>query len=276
MQPGLLVVVTAAVLLWALPLCVLGAAPEIIAHRGASADAPENTLAAFKLAWEQKADGIEGDFRLTRDGQIVCSHDATTKRVGDRTLEVAASTLEELRQVDVGSWKGPAWKGERMPTIGEALAAVPPGRKIFVEIYTPKTVPVLKRAIAESGLRPEQVVVISFERKAVAAAKEELAGIKAHWLVTVRKDKTTGAPTPEAGEILATLREIRADGLDCCANDALDRALVDAVRGAGFEFHAWTVDDAREARRLASYGVQSITTNRPQWIRDRLAGGAGE
>ncbi|MDA1056051.1 MAG: glycerophosphodiester phosphodiesterase family protein, partial [Planctomycetota bacterium] len=78
----------------------------IIAHRGGSHDAPENTLAAFRLAFEQGADGIEGDFYLTRDNRIVCIHDADTKRVADKTLVVAESSLAELKRLDVGSWKG--------------------------------------------------------------------------------------------------------------------------------------------------------------------------
>lgn len=78
----------------------------IIAHRGASHDAPENTLPAYKLAWQQGADGIEGDFRLTADGQIVCLHDPSTGRVGDRDLVVSESTLAELRQADMGVLKG--------------------------------------------------------------------------------------------------------------------------------------------------------------------------
>jgi glycerophosphoryl diester phosphodiesterase len=108
----------------------------IIAHRGASHDAPENTLASFKLAWEQKADGIEGDFYLTKDGKIVCIHDKTTKRTSGQKVEldVAASTLAELRKVDVGAWKDPKYAGEKMPTLEEVLAIVPAGKVFFIEI----------------------------------------------------------------------------------------------------------------------------------------------
>ena len=76
----------------------------IVAHRGASHDAPENTLAAFRLAWEKDADAIEGDFYLTRDQQIVCLHDETTERTapGQTCLQVAESTREQLRTLDVG------------------------------------------------------------------------------------------------------------------------------------------------------------------------------
>ena len=75
----------------------------IVAHRGASFDAPENILSAFKLAWEQRAVAIEGDFLLTKDNQIVCIHDKTTKRLSDQNLVVAESSLEHVKTLDVGA-----------------------------------------------------------------------------------------------------------------------------------------------------------------------------
>ncbi|MFV2065815.1 MAG: glycerophosphodiester phosphodiesterase family protein, partial [Pirellulales bacterium] len=97
----------------------------IVGHRGASHDAPENTLAAFQLAWQRGADGVEGDFYLTSDGHIVCIHDADTERVAGEKLIVAESTLADLRQLDVGAWKGERWRGEKIPTLEEVLATVP-------------------------------------------------------------------------------------------------------------------------------------------------------
>ncbi len=83
----------------------------IVGHRGASHAAPENTLAAFDLAWQEGADGAEGDFRLTRDGRIVCIHDEDTERTAGKKLVVATTTLAELQQLDVGSWKDPRYAG---------------------------------------------------------------------------------------------------------------------------------------------------------------------
>ena len=85
----------------------------MVAHRGESYDAPENTLPAFKLAWEQGADAIEGDFILTKDGHIVCIHERTTKRFCDQDLVVAKSTLKQLKALDVGSWKNEKYEGIR-------------------------------------------------------------------------------------------------------------------------------------------------------------------
>ena len=93
-------------------------AVDIVAHRGASADAPENTVPAFQLAWERGADRIEGDFFLTSDGVIVCFHDKTTKRLGGGNLKVSSTPYQQLRALDVGAWKDPKWKGTRIPTLG--------------------------------------------------------------------------------------------------------------------------------------------------------------
>src|SRR5450631_4721748 len=106
----------------------------IVAHRGASADAPENTLAAFRLAWEQGADGIEGDFRLTAEGRIVCIHDEDTVRVAGSRHVVADASYNDLRALDVGSWKGKQWRSERIPLLEEVLADVPDGKQAFLEL----------------------------------------------------------------------------------------------------------------------------------------------
>jgi glycerophosphoryl diester phosphodiesterase len=89
-------------------------AVEIIAHRGESADAPENTLAAFRLAWERRVTAIELDVHLTKDDRLVVCHDADTKRTTGETLTIAKSTLADLRTLDAGRWKGERWTGGRL------------------------------------------------------------------------------------------------------------------------------------------------------------------
>lgn len=112
-------------LLLLLGLVAQTSAVDIIGHRGASHDAPENTLAAFKLGWEQGADAVELDIWLTKDGKIVCLHDADTKRTTGVLKKAADSTLAELRTLDAGTWKDAKWRGEKIPTLTEALAAIP-------------------------------------------------------------------------------------------------------------------------------------------------------
>jgi glycerophosphoryl diester phosphodiesterase len=184
----------------------------VIAHRGASHEAPENTLAAFNLAWQQGADGIEGDFHLTKDGNIVCIHDASTQRTAGQAMKVADATLAELRLLDVGSWKGTPWRGACIPTLDEVLATVPEGKYVFIEIKCgPEIVPALKKALAMSKVQREQVVVIAFSAQVVAETKQQIPGLKALLLIDFKTDQNTGAVSPSASEILATLEKIGAD-----------------------------------------------------------------
>jgi glycerophosphoryl diester phosphodiesterase len=246
---------------------------NIVAHRGASRDAPENTIAAFELAWRQGADAIEGDFRLTKDNRIVCIHDSTTKRTAGANLVVAKSTLAELRKLDVGKWRGAKWAGQRISTIEEVLAIVPTGKQILIEIKCgPEIIDVLKKVLDSSRLSRQQIIFISFDAKVIAEAKKQLPKHKAFWLTAFRKDKKTGSWTPSPQNVLTTLKKIGADGLDCqAAPAAVDRSFVSALRNRGLELHVWTVDDVKTARYFQELGAGSITTNRPAWLRGQLA-----
>lgn len=247
------------------------ATPLFIAHRGASAEAPENTLPAFQLAWQQGADGIEGDFQLTRDGVIVCIHDPTTKRTAGKNLPVAETNLAELRQLDVGAWKGEPWQGTRIPTIDEVFAIVPEGRKIFIEIKCgPEILPPLKVAITESGLPPEQIVIISLDDAVIAEAKQHLPHIKALWVTDINTDKKRGTATPAVEEILAILEKIGADGVDCRSHPAIDKQFIQPLQKAHKEVHIWTVDEVPSAKKYQKLGVDSVTSNRAGWLKQQL------
>ncbi len=248
---------------------------EIIAHRGASYDAPENTIAAFELAWEQGSDGIEGDFYLTTGGHVVCIHDRSTKRTtdGKGDLDVRQATLAELRQLDVGRWKGEQFAGQRIPTLAEVLAVVRPGGKIYLDIKSgPEIVEPMRRVVAEASLRPEQIVVIAFNADVVAETRRLMPDVKAYWLTSYRRNDETGQWTPTIDQVLATLERIDAHGLNTNANpDIVDETFVAALREKGYEFHTWTVNDGNLARRFRDLGVDSITTDRPGWLHEQLA-----
>ena len=239
--------------------------PAIIAHRGASHDAPENTLAAFNLAWQQGADGIEGDFRLTDDGRIVCIHDETVRGVDGQVLVVAESTLAQLRELDTASGRGPE---ESIPTLAEVLAAIPDHKRIFIEIKCgPKIIAPLKETLTGAGLRPEQILVLSFHREVIAASKRQLPRLKALWLAVRKKRWGTNAWHPAQQEILSTLQKIKADGLSTDVVSLRDDQFAREIRRARMELHVWTVDDLATAEYFLELGVDSLTTNRPGWLR---------
>src|SRR5262249_52335116 len=131
---------------------------DIIAHRGASLDAPENTLASARLGWEQGADAVEVDVRQSRDGHIVVIHDAHTRRTARVRKRVRAHSLAELRALDVGRWKHRHFAGERIPTLNEVIETVPPGKRLFVEIKSgPECLPQFVDTVKRSGKAPSQI-----------------------------------------------------------------------------------------------------------------------
>lgn len=251
----------------------------IIAHRGASDDAPENTLAAFNLAWQRGADGIEGDFRLSKDGEIVCIHDATTKKTtgGKLDLTVPETTLADLQKLDVGSWKDSEFAGERIPTLKEVLATIPAGKQIFIEIKCgPEIVPVLKKQLADfPQLKPEQIAIICFQNSVIRACRKQLPELTANLLIKYKQNKITGKWSPSVNSVLAALKETGASGLGTQALPiAVTPAFVSRLREANYGFHCWTINDINLAKQFLALGVDSITTNRPAFIRKGIADAA--
>lgn len=245
---------------------------EIIAHRGASHDAPENTIAAFKLGWQQNADGVELDIYQSKDGKIIVMHDATTKRTAGADKKIVEQTLDELRALEAGSWKGQAWKGEKIPTLEEVLPLIPPGKKLVIEIKCgPEVLPELKRVLEASGRKNEELVIIGFGYEAMKQAKEMFPGIPVLYLSSFKKDKETGVVSPSIDSLIGRAKEAHLDGLNLVYTGPLDAAAIQSIKNAGLKIYVWTVDDAEAARRLRDAGVQGITTNRPQWLREQLA-----
>jgi len=253
-----------------LALPFVSAATLIVAHRGASAHAPENTMAAFQEAWRRGADAIEGDFRLTKDGRIVTMHDATTKRTTDRNLTVAETDWATLRKLDAGSWKGEKWRGEKIPLLSEVLAAMPEGKGIFIEVKCgTEIVPRLFEALAQAKVALGRVTIISFDKEVIRAVKQREPRLRANWLTGFKKAKD-GKYQPDLDSIMETLQEIGADGLGAQAVDELAGELGVRLRGIQKEYHVWTIDQGGLARRYVAAGAHSVTTNKPGEMRGFL------
>ncbi len=250
-----------------------GVALEITGHRGASHDAPENTLAAVNLAWKRGADSVEIDIYLSKDGHIVAIHDPTTKRYGGPNRKVADQTLAELKSLDVGRWKDKKFTGERVPTLSEVLATIPPGKRLFIEIKAgAEIIPELKRVLKQSGRKPAEAALIGFSYKTMTAAKRVLPQHTAYWIVSVKRDKQTGVWSPAIDEMIVKTKAANLDGLDLGnAPAVIDRKYVQRVKQASLGLYVWTVNDKNEARRLRDAGIDGITTDRPGWLRKSLA-----
>lgn len=244
---------------------------EIIGHRGASRDAPENTLASVNLAWKRNADAVEIDIYLTKDGKIVAVHDKTTKRYGGPDVKVEHQTFEELRKLDVGTWKDPRYRGEKIPTLDEILETIPEGKRLFIELKSErKIIPELKRILESSKKKPNQTAIIGFSLETVTEAKRQLPDRKVFWIVDVKQDKETKEWKPGLEQIIAEAKKANLDGLDLGYAPIFDKNYISKVKRAGLSFFVWTVNDAKVALKLMEFGVDGITTDRPGWLKRKM------
>ncbi|MBS0205045.1 MAG: glycerophosphodiester phosphodiesterase [Planctomycetes bacterium] len=254
----------------ALPLTEPAVA-EIIGHRGASYDAPENTLESFQLGWQQHADAVELDIMISSDGRIVVIHDKDTKRLAGVDRLVADQSFEELRKLDVGRWKDPRWEGTRIPRFKDVLASIPAGKRLFIEIKCGSEVlPELKRELAEAKRPAAQTALIGFSARTMADAKRAFPDLEVYWIVDIKPNPKTGKKSPSVEELIQGAKETGVDGLDLSAHETIDRPYATKIREAGLKLAVWTVNDPKLARQMIAAGVQGITTDRPGWMREQL------
>jgi len=235
--------------------------PDVIAHRGASALAPENTLAAFQRAFDDGADGIEGDFYLTRDNHIVCIHDRSTQRTAGKDLDVTVSTLSELQKLDVGSWKGEQWRGEHILSLPEILQLLPPGKLLYIEIKdNQRIIEPLKQIITDVD-NPSHIRILTFYPDVLTAAKKRLPKVKMYWLVPFRH-KDFG-PKTSSKDVANLITSIGAEGVSCEANESfVTKKFVETIRAAEKELHIYDVNEQKAAKKWA-LAAQSITSDNP-------------
>ena len=250
----------------------------VIAHRGASAYAPENTLAAFRRALELGADALELDVRLTRDGEVVVAHDATLLRMTGDPRRVAQCTLAELRAVDAGARFSAnagatfpfAGRGVLVPTLAEVLEEFP-AVPLLVEVKEVAAGRAARDVIARAG----------------AVARCVVAGVRAAALLPFREPPWLyGAATVDAARLyLPALLGVGARATACRAFSVPvrwrglpvpTRRFVRAAHSAGAAVHVWTVDDPALGHALWARRVNGLVTNRPDvMVAARAALGAG-
>lgn len=233
-----------------------------IAHRGASYDSPENTLAAVKLAWDKNADAVEIDVHLSKDNRIMVIHDKDTKRTSGEKLVVKDTNSDELRKMDVGGFKGSDFKGEKIPFLEEVIESIPAGKKLFIEIKCGTEVLPFLKDLVDKRDKIGQLVIIGFDFEVVEKAKNLIPSVPAYWLhynVMGEYDKKWIKKAKQAG----------LDGLNFRFK-GITPGYAKAVHEAGLKIFTWTVDDPKEAKRLSELGIDGITTNRPEWLKNQV------
>lgn len=243
---------------------------KIIAHRGASQEAPENTIPAVILAWQEKADGLEVDVRMTADGKVVLLHDESTARTTRQNLAVADQMWDAIRLLDAGSWKSPRYRMTTIPLLRDILKMLPSGREIWIEIKCgAEIIPALQRDLDVQRLPPSSVGFLGFSAHLMGQVKNAFPKHPVYLNVEARGK--AGAPQPwTADRLVEQVRAYMLDGLSVGLSDAVDEVFINRIRSEGLGLMGWVADDEHVALRLARAGIPALMTNRPAYIRHRL------
>jgi len=234
-----------------------------IAHRGASSVAPENTLAAFKEAVGKGADMIELDVRLSSDGAVVVFHDLELTRTTDGSGPVEDLTLAELKRLDAGSWFSERFRGERIPTLEEAIQAISSSRiELCIEIKIDKGREELRRELVYGTIDildrtcfRDRAVMASFDREAIRVSRAARPEIRAGLIFN--KD-----------EVWAECAEESYAGLDFLSArwNIITAERVAKAHRVGRKVIAWTVDRNEELSRVLPLSVDAVASNNPEWL----------
>ncbi|MEU6808501.1 glycerophosphodiester phosphodiesterase family protein [Streptomyces sp. NPDC046831] len=256
--------------------------PVVVAHRGASAYAPENTLAAVDRAAALGIRWVENDVQRTRDGALVVIHDDSLQRTTDAEQvfpdrapwKVKDFTAAEIARLDAGSWFGPAYAGARVPTLQQYLRRVEHNhQKLLLEIKNPELYPGIEQQTLkllgnegwlDSRHLASRLIVQSFSAGSVRTVHQLKPGVRTGFL---------GTPaTADLSRYAAFTDSINP------SHGSLSGGWVSAVHslsgphGRPLRVFAWTVDDAARARTVAGYGVDGVITNKPDVVRKALGG----
>ncbi len=235
---------------WLVSGIVINEDVYVIAHRGASGRAPENTIAAIQAALEDEADWIEIDVQETVEGEIVLLHDSDFMKLAGVDLKVSDGTLEQVRAVDVGSWYGAEFADQRVPTLAEALQLVHGRGRLIIELKYYGHDDKLEERVAElveQADMVDDVMIMSLNRGGVRKMRN------------LRPDWTIGLLAAQAAGNLAQL------DVDFLAvkSSLVTPDFVLAANNSGKEVFVWTLNDAYSMTRAISLGVDGIITNEP-------------
>lgn len=241
-------------LLWAF-IVLATAQVRIIAHRGASRLAPENTIAAVQLAYQLNADAVEVDVQLTADDEVMVHHDKTTYRCSGGTSDyvLAETHSTTLNQVDVGHWKDPKFKGEMLPYLRDVLLLVPEGKRLVIEVKCgPEIIPALQQVLAESG-KQAQCDFIGFSWETICLIHDAFPDNAAYF---IRK---------MPWRLKKKMQEAAAVGLTGVDlhYKTVNKRRITLAQEMGLDLICWTLDKPRDVKKMKKLGLSAITTNCP-------------
>ncbi len=237
--------------------------PLVLAHRGASAYAPENTLAAFRLAFEMGADGIELDVTLTRDRVPVVLHDDRVDRTTNGKGAIKHMTLAEVQRLDAGAWFNEKFRGEKVPTLDQVLAEFGTRGLINIELKSifPRSDGIERAAaqVIERVRTAERVLISSFNPLALY----RIMKIEPRW-----PRGLLYSPNLPIYLRRAWLRLVARPNALHPPHALINSEFVAWARRKGYKINTWTVDDPNEMKRLIALSVDAVMTNKPDILRE--------
>lgn len=255
---------------------------KIVGHRGASDDAPENTLESLMLAWEQGAYAAECDIILTKDLKLVLMHDDSTRRTALNGVDliVEKTDWDQLQKLDVGKWKDEKWSGVKIPLLENVLRAIPDGKHLFIEIKTgdansgadPRVIEHLPELIEKEKISPEKISFICFDHNFLNRLKKKLPDYRAFYLTTFEPQPGKWPDVRNDQELEVYINEALRngiDGLDMENSPAITKEWVKKIHDSGLKIAIWSYgkdDTLDNARRYHEIGIDFFTTNMPAVI----------
>ncbi len=230
---------------------------DVIGHRGAAAIRPENTMAAVLKAIEDGADWVEIDVQETADGVVIIAHDSDFMKLAGVPLKVWDATMEDVAEIDIGSWFGPEYASERTPTLYDVLEAAKGKSKVIIELkYYGHDVDLENRvaAIVEELEMQDHIATMSLKYPAV----QKMKALRPDWRAGVLAATAIGDLSGLEGDFVAVNAATVSPGL------------IRSVHDAGKDIYVWTVNDPLQMSAMASMGVDGLITDRPAMAREVL------
>ena len=236
--------------------------PLVIAHRGASSLAPENTMAAVYAALDLGVEMVEVDVHSTLDGELVVIHDSTLDRTTNGNGYVRRRTLEEIKELDAGSWFKKRFSQERVPMLREVIVAVKDKSTLLIELKAPdlelSTIELIRELDAS-----HQVMLQSFDYAQIQKAKELAPEIETIFLVS--RPNYGSEPIRAAQWMLDIVNEVGASGVSVQYNWCTSE-LIELATEQNVDVYVWTVNRKSKLVKSITYGVKGIVTNKPQTL----------
>lgn len=249
--------------------------PVLYGHRGDQEMGLQNTMSAFRGAWQNNCRGVELDVRQTKDGKLICFHDADFSKLAGDKRKVANLTYDEIKKIDISCFKHPMFKDEHPPLLEEVFAEMPKGFNLHIEVKAnsvdgdfPQR---LRELMQKYRVDSEQITVVSFDEDVLRNLNRKTPGIQNMWIVGLRCCRNLGMGkgddiTKVEDKLIAKLKDIGCTGVSFAAGDSrikFDRRFTDKLKKSGLQYSFWLVNDLWQLRRLAEYGAETVLSDRP-------------